>query len=275
MKAALSFITLTCLFASTAYADIVIEFKNQGKESQFLTNGKMARINTRGTDDYMLANFAENTIYSVAAEQNQLTNLSESLPAISGMPSPQIKLGLRPLGSGPAIAGYPTTRYRMSANGEYCGSIYASKEALRGSAMEDMFDTLKAVANSHMQSLGGFAALLPNCQLAQIKLADRLDEIGAPMRMTNANGETDSEITKILKNASVEADYYALPARYRLAATDKETKSSAKQQSGKADKARKHRPDRQRSARALPPYSRTPPEARTQMWPYREPMRYR
>jgi hypothetical protein len=273
MKAATPIIALACLFAPTADADVVIEFKNQGKQSQFLSNGKMARINTRGTDDYMIVNFDQNAIYSVISGQNQVNNLSDSLPAIGGSSPPQIKLRLRPLGKGPAIAGYPTTRYRMSANGEYCGSVYASKEALKGSAIEEMFDTLKAMADSHMQSLGGFAALIPDCQLAQMKLTDKLQEVGAPMRMTNKDGEIDSEITKILKKASVEAEYYALPTHYQLAATDKEITNADKQR--QADNTQKHRSEKQRSARAVSPRSRIPPEAKIQMWRYREMMRYR
>ena len=273
MKAATSIIALACLFVSTASADTVIEFKHQGNESQFLTNGKMARINTRGTDDYMLVDFEKNSIYSVSSEQNQVVNLSDSLPSIGFTEPPKIEPTLKQLGEGPAIVGYPTTRYRFSANGEHCGSIYASKDALSGTAIEEMFDTLKAMADSHMQSLGGFAALIPVCQLAKIELANKFKEIGAPMRVTNNDGEIDSEISKIFKNASVETEYYALPARYQLAATDKEIKSADKQQ--KADNSRKYRSERHRSDSARPPYSRVPPGAMMPMWRYREMMRYR
>ena len=273
MKAATSIFTLACLFVSTANADIVIEFNNQGSESQFLSNGKMARINTRDTDDYMLVDYEKNTIYSVSSAQNQVVNLSESLPSIGVSEPPQIKLALKPIGEGPDIVGYPTTRYRFSANGESCGTIYASKDALSGTAVEDMFDTLKAIADSHMQSLGGFAALIPVCQLAKIELANQFKEIGAPMRVTNKDGDVDSEISKILKNASVETEYYALPARYQLAATDKETKKADKQR--KADNTRKYPSERHRSTRAIPLDRRIPPDAMIPMWRYREMMRYR
>lgn len=273
MKTAKSIIALACLFVSAASADIIIEFKHQGNESQFLSNGKMARINTRGSDDYMLVNFEKNAIYSVSSAQNQVVNLSDSLPSIGFSEPPIIKLTLKSLGEGPAIVGYPTTRYRFSANGEYCGSIYASKDALSGTAIEDMFDTLKAMADSHMQSLGGFAALIPVCQLAKIELANKFKEIGAPMRVTNNDGEIDSEISKILKNTTVETDYYALPARYHLAATDKEIKKADKQR--KADNMRKYPSERHRSVSATPPHSRVPPGAIMPMWRYREMMRYR
>ena len=55
---------IAALISSTATvsADTVIEFKYENNKSQFLTNGKKARINTRNTDDFMLVNFNSNTI---------------------------------------------------------------------------------------------------------------------------------------------------------------------------------------------------------------------
>lgn len=274
MKLATSIIALAVLCVPTADADIVIEFKNQGNESQFLTNGKMARINTRGTDDYMLVNFDQSTIFSVTPGEQQVTNISDSLPAIGLSEPPEVELTLQPLGKGPVIAGYPTMRYRLSANGEYCGSIDASKEALQGSPIESMFDTLKNLANTHLQSLGGFAALIPACQLAQIELADKLADIGAPMRLINKDGGIDSEITRIVKNASVEAEHYALPTRDQMASTDKEIESAEKQHQ-QADNTQTHQTARQRRVRAMPPISPMPPEAMIPIWRYREMMRYR
>jgi hypothetical protein len=213
MKPAVLIITVAVLLSSPIHADTVIEFKNQDTKSQFLTDGKMARINTRGTDDYFLVNFGENTIYSVTAETKQVNNISASVPSLSGLQPPSISLKLKPLGKGPDIAGYPTTRYRLAANGEYCGSIYASREALKGTAVESMFDAIKTMSDNHRQSLGGFAALIPVCQMAQIELANKLKEIGAPMRMQDKDGQIDSEITRILKNATVEEHYYAFPEK--------------------------------------------------------------
>ena len=274
MKAALSSIALAFLFVPATNADTVIDFRNQGKDLQFLTDGKTARINTRGSDDYMLVKFEQNTIFSVNPEQNQVTNISDALPAIGFSQPPEIKLTLKPLGKGPAVAGYATTRYRLTANGEYCGSLYASREALEGSAIEEMFDTLKTMADNHLQSLGGFAALIPTCQLAQIELAGKLEEVGAPMRMTSKDGSIDSEITKILKDVQVKTALLALPAPSQLASTDKKVSTSVKQ-SRQEQHAPEHQSEPQRSWRPMPPYGRVPPEAMVDRWRYPVVMRHR
>lgn len=242
MKPAILIITLALLLSSPIHADTVIEFKNQDNESQFLTNGKMARVNTRGTDDYFLVNFDKNTIYSVTPEKKQVNNISDSVPSLSGIGRPSISLKLKPLGKGPTIAGYPTIRYRLLANGEYCGSIYASREALQGTAVENMFDTIKSMADNHLQSLGGFAALIPVCQMAQMELANKLKEIGAPMRMQNTEGGIHSEITRIVKNADVGAENYAFPAKYEMVSSMGETIESAQKLSRQADNTQTDKP---------------------------------
>lgn len=274
MKAATSSIALAFLFVPATNADTMIDFRNQGKDLQFLTDGKTARINTRGSDDYMLVKFEQNKIFSVNPEKKQVTNISDALPSIGFSQPPEIKLTLKPLGKGPAVAGYATTRYRLTANGEYCGSLYASREALQGSAIEEMFDTLKTMADNHLQSLGGFAALIPTCQLAQIELAGKLEEVGAPMRMTSKDGSIDSEITKILKDVQVKTEHFALPSPSQLASTDKNIGTSRKQHR-QQDNPPEHQPEPQRSLRPMPPYSRIPPEAVVDRWRYPVMIRHR
>ena len=216
MKKRTWFSALTFLFATTtAPADTVIEFNYNNTRSQFLTDGKMARINSRGTDDYMLVNFNTSSIYSVAPEDKQITNLSSSISSISLLKAPSIRLDIKPAGPGPVIAGYNTTKYRLSANGDYCGTLFASREALKGSAIENMFGTLKTMADNHLESLGGFAVVIPTCQLARMRLVEKLQHIGAPMRVLDIEGNIDSEITMINKNAGVAPHNYSLPTNYK------------------------------------------------------------
>ncbi|MGD8934110.1 MAG: hypothetical protein PVF35_04980 [Gammaproteobacteria bacterium] len=267
MKTIIFFSTLVILLVSTAHADTVIEFINTDSKSQFLTNGKMARINTRGKDDYMLVDFDKNTIYAVSPDNRQIINISNSIPSISGLEPPTLRLSITPEGNGPKIAGYSTTRYRFSANGEYCGSIFASRDALKGTAIENMFNTMKKMADNHKQSLGGFAAAIPVCQLARIDLAEKLPEIGAPMRTIDKDGEIDTEVTMILKNADVETHYYAFPADYKMVAMGEQTGNAQKAES-QTDNQRRNMPEMQRLMEDMRRSGRVPPETMEQMRRY-------
>jgi hypothetical protein len=257
-----------------ASADTVIEFKYSDTKSQLLTNGNMARINSRGTDDYKLVNFKTGTIYSVTPENKQVTNLSSSIPTISGFKPPSVRLDIKPDGMGPAIAGYNTKRYRLSANGENCGTLFASKDAIQGSTIENMFGTLKTMADSHLESLGGFAIMIPTCQLARLQLVEKLQYIGAPMRVLDKEGNIDTEITSIIKNAGVDPHNYSFPANYRKVSMDEKIEqvlSSSTQTQHKP----KNKAELRRKMRDLQRSGARTPEAREQMKRYRVMMRQR
>jgi hypothetical protein len=269
---ALAFL-LTSLPAS---ADTVIEFKYSDTQSQFLTNGNMARINSRGTRDYKLVNFKSGTIYSVTPEDKQVTNLSSSMPSISGVKPPSVRLDIKPAGTGPVIAGYSTKKYRFSANGEYCGTLFASKEALKGSTIENMFGTIKTMADSHLESLGGFAVIIPTCQLASIQLVEKLQHIGAPMRVLDIEGNIDTEITSIIKNAGVEPHYYSFPANYRKVSMDEKIEQVLSSSTQTEQEQRpKSKAELRRMMRDLQRSGKMTPETREQMRHYREMMRQR
>ena len=260
--------------SSPALADTVIEFKYSDKTSQFLTNGNMARINSRGTDDYQLVNFKTSTVYSVTPEDKQITNLSSSIPSISGVKPPSVRSDIKPSGRGPAIAGYSTNKYLLSANGEYCGTLFASKDALKGSAIENMFDTLKTMADRHLESLGGFAMLIPTCQLARIQLVENLQHIGAPMRVLDTDGKMETEITSIIKNAGVDPHYYAFPANYRKVSMDEKIEQVLSS-STQTEQKPKSRAELRHEMRDLQRSGRMTPEKREQMRQYREMMSQR
>ncbi len=271
MFGALAFLVISSL----ASADTVIEFKYSDTKSQFLTNGQMARINSRGTDDYKLVNFKTSTIYSVTPADKQVTNLSSSIPTISGVKAPAVRLGIKPAGTGPVIAGYNTNRYRLSANGENCGTLFASKDAIKGSTIENMFGTLKTMADSHLESLGGFAIMVPACQLARLQLVEKLQYIGAPMRVLDKEGKIDTEITSIIKNASVDPHNYSFPANYRKVSMDEKIDQVLSSSSTQTEHKPKNRAELRRMMRDLQRSGKMTPEAREQMRQYREMMRQR
>jgi hypothetical protein len=260
------------LTTSPASADTVIEFKYSDTTSQFLTNGNMARINSRGTDDYKLVYFKTGTIYSVTAGDKQITNLSSSIPSINGIKPPSIRVDIKPAGPGTVIAGYNTNKYRLSANGEYCGTLFASRDALKGSAIENMFGTLKTMADNHLESLGGFAALIPTCQLARIQLVEKLRHIGAPMRVLDTKGNIDTEITSIIKNASVDPHNYSFPANYRKVSMDEKI-DQVLSSSTQTEPKPKSKAELRSMMRDLQRSGKMTPEAREQMRRYREMMR--
>lgn len=255
-------------------ADTVIEFKYNNTMSQLLTNGTIARINSRGSDTYMIVDFNTGTVFSIMPKDKQITNLSSLVPSISGFETPKIRLDIKAAGPGPVIAGYKTKQYRLSSGGELCGTVFASMEALTGSAIEHMFGALKTLADSHLESMGGFAMVLPPCDLAKIRLVEKLQYIGAPMRILDTQGNTESEITKIMKQAGVDPNDYAFPTGYRKVSMD-ERIDHVLSRNTQTESKPKSRAEIQYEMRELRRKGKLTPQEQDQVRRYREMLRQR
>lgn len=263
--------TVALALPATLLADTVIELDNNNEASTFMSNGKKARINTRGKSDYMIVDYSNNAIYAVMPDQRQIINLNQSVPALSSNRAPEVKLAFAAAGPGPAIAGYATESYRFSANGENCGTIHASREALNGTSIGSMLDAMHEMAENHLKSLGGFAAAIPPCQQARMSLAKQVSRIGAPLQTLDAYGQVESRITRISKNVSVAAGSYDLPADYKnVSMADKIT--DAQKMHSNMDQLQKHEPQMQEMMRQMQQSGRLPPEAMEQMQRYQERM---
>ena len=256
-------------------ADTVIVLFSDNAKVQFLSDGKHARINTRGKDEYMLVDFKSSSIYAVDPTKKQILNVSESLPGMGSGKAPAFNLNITPAGNGPVIAGYPTSKFRISAQGKDCGTIYGSQDALNGAgAIKDMFDTMKTMADNHRKSLGGFASAIPPCELARMELANHVNTIGAPLKTVGSDGRVETEVLSINHQANVEASNYVLPANYqRISIADKIEEATRTNQ--EMDRIQQQMPDMQQMMRQMQETGQLPPEAIEQMKRYEEMMRRR
>ena len=256
-------------------ADTVVVLFSDNAKVQFLSDGKHARINTKGKDEYMLVDFKSNSIYAVDPAKKQILNISESIPSMGSGKAPAFNLNITPAGNGPAIAGYATSKYRISAQGKDCGTIYGSKDALNGAgAIKDMFNTMKTMADNHRQSLGGFASAIPPCQLARMELANHVNSIGAPLKTIDKDGRVETEVLSINHNANVDASNYAMPSNYQhISMADKIEEATRTSQ--EMDRMQQQMPDMQQMMRQMQETGELPPEAVEQMKRYEEMMRRR
>ena len=135
-----------------------------------------------------------------------------------------------------------------------------------------MLDTLKAMADSQLKSLGGFAAVIPNCQMAKLRLTEKLAYIGAPMRVIDIEGNVDSEITRIIKNARVEPHSYSIPKNYHNVSLDEKIEQ-AKKDGQPTEKTQLSKSEMQRMIREIRRGGRLSPEEKEQIRRYREMIR--
>ena len=92
------------------------------------------------------------------------------------------------------------------------------------------------------------------------------------MRTIDSDGEIDTEITMILKDADVATHYYALPADYKMVSMGEEIES-VQNENSKTDNQRRNMPEMQRMMDDMRRSGRVPPEAMEQMRRYQEMVR--
>jgi hypothetical protein len=270
-KLAVIMTTVALVLPVTLLADTVIEINSNNEATTFMSNGKKARINTDGNSDYMIVDFASKTIYAIRPKEHQIINLNQSVPALSSNAPPDVTLAFFPSGDGPVIAGYPTKSYRFSADGENCGTIRASKEALNGTSIGSMLKVMNEMAENARKALGGFAAAIPACQQANMSLGSQVDYLGAPLQILDAQGQVQRSITKISKDVDVDASNYEMPAQYQTVHMSDKIKD-AQQMNSNMDQLQKHAPQMKEMMRQMQETGRLPPEARAQMQRYQEMM---
>ena len=211
---------LISILSTPLYAATVIDVQSMGHATQLLSDGRRARIDLPGEDGYMLADFRSQGVLMVVPGKKQIIDMGAGNDDASAVPGPRVEL--KPRGKGPVIAGYNTIKYSLVAQGQQCGYVFGSKQALRDRELNQLFAVLKTMLDSQRNALGSFAAFMNVCTLASMDFATHTDIIGLPMRMIDTNGLSLSEIKNIDTNAVVPTAVFEVPKGYKLVAMNGE-----------------------------------------------------
>jgi len=262
-----------CLFGNTAIAATLIEVTSQnGGQTQVMMDGSKSRIDMGERQGYVLIDYKKQTMYAVIPEKRQILDMGGDMPSMGGKPAPKIKTELVLNGSGPTIAGFPTKKFTLKAEGKVCGTLFGSKAAMETTGINKLFKSMKTMADKQRAAMGGYAAMIDVCTRANMDFASQGEKAGVPMKMLNANGKITSEIKSINTNASLPADAFVLPSGYQTI-TMAEQMNSAKQGMGQSmNNGRGQMPDMQHMMKQMQQSGRMSPEAIEQMKRYQEMM---
>ncbi len=138
-----------------------------------------------------------------------------------------VSVSLKDKGGGQKIAGYQTHKYRIIANGEPCGTVYASKKLPRNDSISAMFHAMGALQNQVGGITAGLSGMLSVCQRANLQLGDAMASSGAPMRVIDAGGKVFSEVVSV-DTDSKGADYQ-IPAGMTVVSMDEKMSQATEQ----------------------------------------------
>jgi len=202
---------IALLFGSSAVADVQLVLRDfRGDTSEISSNGRQARIESTQMPGWAIVDYSNGEFLVVNPAYNEITSMR--LDADSGADgSPGIDIVLQDLGSGARIAGYPTRQYRIKANGQSCGSVFASNRLLQDASIRGLFESMRSM----QKSVGGISAaiseFLPVCQRANLHVSDAMGSTGVPMKVLDAHGQVVSEVVSVKTDVSIAPSAYQAP----------------------------------------------------------------
>jgi len=254
----LASIAVLALCTTTVFAGTVVKIQDSEGLATILTDGKHARMNS-SDNEYVLVDYKKQTVTIVDPTAQQAV-LLDAKKTSGANPASKLNTTLKAIGAGKNIAGYATKKYSFSANGKTCGVIYGSTEVYQKKGIKELVQAMNNIMEKQQAMMGGFAGMLDDCALAEMKLNDQVKTIGVPMR-TEKNGVVDSEVKSIKLNVDLPADTFVVPAGYKTV-TMEQKMSEAKQQ---MQQMQQYQPQMQQMMQQMQESGQMPPEVMEQM----------
>ena len=210
-------ICFSFFFASgITLADVQITIKgDKGRISTFSSNGKMARIEDKQMPGYVIIDHASGDFYMVDTGRGEIMRSGIGKGDVAVNPS-KISINLKDKGDGQKIAGYSTRKFEMIANGENCGTIYASSKLLKNNELRAIFESMRSMQQFSRNMTGGMGGIMSVCQQANMQLADKIESSGVPMRVLDQSGKLQSEVVAVDTNKKFGASHYTLPSGMKV-----------------------------------------------------------
>ena len=213
----------------TALADVQLVVRDlTGQTSTISSDGKKTRIDNPKMPGFAIIDPASDQIMVVDQQRREVltTSIKGDGPGTAGA---ALSVSLEDRGGGQKIAGYLTRKYELIANGESCGTVYASSKLLKDNGVQMMFESMRSMSSLTRGVSGGLSGLLSVCQRATLQLGDAIESSGAPMRVLDAAGKTISEVISVETDKKFAGSHYAVPSGLKHIDMDERMNQAAQQ----------------------------------------------
>jgi len=258
------------LNTSVVMAGTIVTMKSGNDFSEIITDGKKARMGM-GDGGYVIVDYKTHSVKAVDPKRKQVMLLAaDDIP--KGGQAPKVQVSINDLGSGPSVAGYKTRKFSYKVNGKSCGIIYGSKEAYKLQGIKELFNAMQTMAQRQQAMMGGYASMVDDCTLGDIKMGEHVTTVGVPMRMED-NGKIDTEVVKISLNVSLPADSFTVPSSYQTKSMAGEINKAKKDMAKMGQQMQQHQPQIQQMMQQMQQSGQMPPEVMEQIRKAQEQMK--
>ncbi len=218
MKKLLITATLLLFFTSPLLAATLVEIKSEGTVSRIYSDGKKARMEA-DKGNYTIIDPVTSTAYSVMDSERQVMKLELSDDGKSVVSKVNIKIEKK--GNGPKIAGYKTKKYDFFVDGQFCGSLYNSKKAMKDAKLEPLYAFIQSISSKMLELSNHLNVQHDPCIQANTALTEKALELGLSLKSVEKDGVVSSEIIKIDKRAKLPKGAFSVPADYKVVDVNK------------------------------------------------------
>jgi outer membrane lipoprotein-sorting protein len=251
------------LFSAVTMAGTVVEIQSKDELTTILTDGQRARINMGGSN-YIIVDYSEQSVKMVSPEKQQVILFNETAMTSGNKSTAAVRTAIERLGEGKEVAGYKTQRFGYAANGKQCAVIYGSWDAYQAKGIKELLTAMKTVMEKQQALIGGFAALVDDCVLADMQISNHVDAIGVPMR-TEKNGQVDTEIKSIKVDAEIPDDVFTIPASYKTVSMQQQLSGLSENMARMQQHVQQYQPTAPQMMRQMQPPAQLSPQAMEQM----------
>lgn len=211
-------VVVLTMMTSAVQADLQIGIQDaDGHASTISSNGVFGHMSDSQDLTYVLIDYQEGLFSMVDPQRRQVMQVTSKGMAVVG-PSggSKVLIELQEIGSGPKVAGYATQKFTMGANGKHCSTIFGSLAVLKEDGVRKLMENMNQFQQQSQRMFGGLRGTMDDCTLASLKMPEIYQTTGAPLRILDKNGLLESEVTSINTNKSLPANYYDIPASFKL-----------------------------------------------------------
>jgi hypothetical protein len=202
------------VFSADLLAASLVETKREEGGDVMYVDGYRMMINSPDADFRMIMDLGQKKAFMINPKNKTVMDMSEATwkalkEAGEQKAPPKVDARLEKVGSGPEIAGYDTTHYKIYADGHVCAEKWTSRKALEDSGFDEIWDKYGEFLVS--ASIDGDSH---PCELAEYQVF-RDDKYGMALKEIDHNCETN-EVLRIERNAQVNRSDFELPADYKV-----------------------------------------------------------
>lgn len=203
------------LFSFPVFSVTLIELKQgDGANDRMYFQDMKVRVDSDRESGYVIIDVKNNTVVAVSHDEKKIIDMGTIENKDVDAPRQPLDVQFVNKGKGPDIAGYSTRHFEVRVNGKKCSDEYLNKKLPQQLGIEKVLDKMPS-GDSGMEMMEDMGMEVDSCMLAESEVSRMFSRYGYPLRSVRANGELDSEVVRINKNAKMPANGFGFPKGYQ------------------------------------------------------------